>query len=208
MSGGEGYGAYFFGLGLAGICYVGFICCRIVDLKALVAYSSVAHMGLVICGVCRYYLWGFVGALILMVAHGVCSSGLFCAVNIYYERRGRRLFLVNKGLIRVLPLFTLLFFLLCAGNIAAPPTINLFSEISLFGSLLCYDRLILLLLPIGSYLRALFTLLIFSYSQHGKNFIGLDSFFTLNYRELGILLLHVIPINMLILGSDFFSILS
>jgi NADH-quinone oxidoreductase subunit M len=50
------YGGYFFGLRVLGIMYVGFICCRLNDLKALVAYSSVAHMALVICGVFRLYV--------------------------------------------------------------------------------------------------------------------------------------------------------
>lgn len=50
------YGGYFFGLRVLGIMYVGLICCRLNDLKALVAYSSVAHMALVICGIFRMYV--------------------------------------------------------------------------------------------------------------------------------------------------------
>lgn len=161
-------GGYFFGLRIIGIVYVGFICCRLRDLKALVAYSSVAHIGLVICGLIGYYLWGFIGALIIIISHGICSSGLFCAVNIYYERSGSRGFLFNRGLISFLPRFTLLFFLLCVANIAAPPTVNLISEILLMGSMVKFDYFILLVFPLGSYLGALFTLYLFSFSQHGR----------------------------------------
>jgi len=123
------FGGYYYGLSVLGILYVGLLCCRLGDIKALVAYSSAAHMGIVICGLFSYYYWGFNGALVIIVAHGVCSSGLFCAVNIYYERSGRRGFYMNKGLISFMPIFTLLLFMLCGANIAAPPTINLLSEI-------------------------------------------------------------------------------
>lgn len=142
-----------------------------------------------------------------MVGHGICSSGLFCAVNIYYERSGSRLFLVNRGLLRVLPVFTLLFFILCACNIAAPPTINLMSEFTLFGSILKYNNLIFLALPVGSYMRALFTLYLFSYSQHGKNYFGLGSGVNFSVREYNLLVVHIIPVNFLIFSVDYFLIL-
>ena len=130
---------YFYGLRILGMSYVGFMCCRLNDLKALVAYSSVAHMALVLCGCFRIGLGGFSGSLIIIVSHGVSSSGLFCMVNIYYERSGRRRFFLNRGLILLFPIFTLFFFLICASNIAAPPTINLLSEIFLIVRILKFD---------------------------------------------------------------------
>jgi len=117
------------GLSLFGMLYVGFICCRLNDFKALVAYSSVAHMALVISGIYSYYVWGYNGSLMIIISHGISSSGLFCIVNMYYERLGRRSFFLNKGLILVLPIFSMIIFMLCAANISAPPTINLLSEI-------------------------------------------------------------------------------
>jgi len=167
-----GFSSYFFGLRVFGMVYVGFICCRLRDMKGLVAYSSVAHIGMVICGVVSYRYWGFNGALAIMISHGVCSSGLFCAVNIYYERSGRRSFYINRGLLSLLPIFTLLFFMLCAANMAAPPTVNLFSELFLIGRIIKFDLIMLVLFPLGSYLGAVFTLFLFSYSQHGRGFEG------------------------------------
>lgn len=166
------FGSYVFGLRIFGIMFVGFICCRLNDLKALVAYSSVAHMALVICGVYRMSFWGYTGGLVMMVAHGLASSGLFCIVNIFYERTGRRRIFINRGLILVFPVITFFIFLLRAANIAAPPTINLISEIILISRILKFDTIMLLIFPLASYLGAVFTLFMFSFSQHGKSYLG------------------------------------
>jgi len=202
------YGGYFFGLRVLGILYVGLICCRLNDLKALVAYSSVAHIALVICGIFRSYFWGYTGGLIIIISHGLASSGLFCIVNIYYERRGRRRIYLNKGLILILPIISFIIFILRAANIAAPPTLNLLSEIFLIRRILKFDKLILLFFPIGSYLGAVFTLFIFSFSQHGKSYIGNYSFIFPSFRELHILMLHILPVNFLILKPEFFLLIS
>ena len=63
------------------------ICLRQTDLKALIAYSSVGHMSLVASGIFTLSLWGLKGALILMIAHGLISSSLFCLANLLYERK-------------------------------------------------------------------------------------------------------------------------
>jgi NADH-ubiquinone oxidoreductase chain 4 len=118
---------------------VGFICCRLNDIKALVAYSSVAHMGAVVCGLYIGGILGFEGALIIIIGHGIASSGLFRILNIYYERTGRRRFYFNRGLILVLPTLAFFIFVLCASNIGAPPSINLLSELYLLGGLMGWD---------------------------------------------------------------------
>jgi NADH-ubiquinone oxidoreductase chain 4 len=173
-------------------------------MKALVAYSSVAHMGLVICGLISLYHWGVRGALVIIIGHGVCSSGLFCAVNIYYERSGRRAFYINRGVIGVLPVFALMFFLLCAANIAAPPTICLLSEVFLMGGIIKYDYLMLLFFPLGSYLGAVFTLFLFSYSQHGKCYRGVYSFSFTSELEIHLIIIHLVPLNLIFLKFEFF----
>jgi len=86
---------YLLSLSLISMVVVGFICCRINDLKALVAYSSVSHIGLVLAGVITFSLWGISGGFAIMVAHGLCSSGLFCLINIFYERFSTRSIFFN-----------------------------------------------------------------------------------------------------------------
>lgn len=198
------YRGYFIGLRVAGMIIVGLICCRLNDLKALVAYSSVAHIGLVICGIFSFCLWGFTGSLIIIVAHGLASSGLFCVVNMYYERSSRRRIFLNKGILLLSPVLTLMVFMMAAANMAAPPTINLCSEIFLIAAILKYEKVMLLIFPVGSYLGAVFTLFLFSFSQHGKIY---RRDFSLNFslfREFHLLVLHILPINILIMKPEYF----
>jgi len=197
-------GSLYLGLSLAGIIFVGFVCIRLNDFKALVAYSSVAHIGIVICGLVRFYIWGLIGAILIIISHGLSSSGLFRIVNIYYERLGRRRFYINRGLLILFPVFTLMIFILAAANIAAPPTLNLLSEILLIVSILGYDYYILIVFPLGSFLGAVFTLFIYSYSQHGKIYNLIYGIEGGRFREIHILLLHILPINVLILSPAYF----
>jgi len=83
------------------------ICLRQLDLKSLIAYSSVAHMGIVLRGLITLILWGLTRSYTLIIAHGLCSSGLFCLANINYERVHSRRLLINKGLMRFIPRITL-----------------------------------------------------------------------------------------------------
>jgi uncharacterized membrane protein (DUF441 family) len=125
----------------------------------------------------------------------------------YYERLGSRSFYINRGLLLILPLFCLMLFMLSAANIAAPPTINLASEIFLIIRILSYDEFIILVFPVGSFLGAVFTLFMFSYSQHGSVYYASHSHSLINVRELHALASHVIPVNFLILKGDFYLIL-
>jgi len=79
------------------------ICLRQIDLKSLIAYSSVGHIGLLIRGVISNQVWGWYGALLIMVAHGLVSSGLFAVANITYENTSTRRIFLTKGLISVIP---------------------------------------------------------------------------------------------------------
>lgn len=191
-------------LGLVSIAVVGFICCRLNDIKALVAYSSVAHIGLVIAGLYIGGVLGFSGALILIVGHGVASSGLFCILNIFYERTGRRRFYINKGIILILPIFRFFIFILCASNIGAPPSINLLSELYLLGRLMGYRWWILLIFPLGSFIGVVFTIYLFRYSQHGKVKSSLFGYWDIYMVELNRLIMHIVPLNVIILKFDLF----
>lgn len=84
-----------------------FVCIRQTDCKSLVAYSSVAHMALVLLGVVINSYLRVAGALIIMISHGLCSSGLFRLVGILYERVGTRSLILIRGIISMAPLSTL-----------------------------------------------------------------------------------------------------
>jgi len=186
---------------LVGGSIVRIICLRQVDMKALIAYSSVAHMGLVLCGLVVFGWWGLNGALIVIVGHGLCSSGLFCLANIVYERVSRRSLLIGKGLLNFMPRIGLWWFLLRAGNIAAPPTLNLLGEVRLIIRVVSWSKVSIIIIAFLSFFRAAYTLYIYSISQHGKYYSSLFSCCSGKVREYLILILHWLPLNILILNG-------
>nr|QBR55115.1 NADH dehydrogenase subunit 4 [Diamphipnopsis sp. SD-2019] len=190
------------GISLVGGVLVSLICLRQTDLKALIAYSSVAHMGIVLGGLMTLSYWGFYGSFTLMIAHGLCSSGLFCLANICYERLGSRSLLINKGMMNFMPSMALWWFLLSSCNMAAPPSLNLLSEISLLNSLVSWSWVSMIMLAFLSFFSAAYTLYLYSYSQHGKIYSGVYSCSMGFVREYLLLFLHWIPLNLLILKSE------
>nr|UJG45171.1 NADH dehydrogenase subunit 4 [Dolichopus brevipennis] len=187
---------------LVGGVLVSLVCLRQTDLKALIAYSSVAHMGIVLSGLMTMTYWGFCGSYTLMIAHGLCSSGLFCLANISYERLGSRSLLINSGLLNFMPSMALWWFLLSAGNMAAPPTLNLLGEISLLNSIISWSWMSMIMLSLLSFFSAAYTLYLYAYSQHGKIYSGVYSVSGGLTREYLLLFLHWLPLNLLILKSD------
>nr|YP_009446009.1 NADH dehydrogenase subunit 4 [Episyrphus balteatus]ANW37019.1 NADH dehydrogenase subunit 4 [Episyrphus balteatus]UPX88754.1 NADH dehydrogenase subunit 4 [Episyrphus balteatus]UXF58133.1 NADH dehydrogenase subunit 4 [Episyrphus balteatus] len=196
------YNYWFISISLVGGVLTSLICLRQTDLKALIAYSSVAHMGIVLSGLMTMTYWGISGSYTLMIAHGLCSSGLFCLANITYERLGSRSLLINKGLLNFMPSMSLWWFLLCSANMAAPPTLNLLGEISLLNSIVSWSMLTMLLLIFTCFFSAAYTLYLYAYSQHGKLYSGIYSFSMGFIREYLLLFLHWFPLNLLMLKSE------
>nr|YP_009728654.1 NADH dehydrogenase subunit 4 [Macroxyela ferruginea]QHR79728.1 NADH dehydrogenase subunit 4 [Macroxyela ferruginea] len=193
-------------ISLVGGVLVSLLCLRQIDLKSLIAYSSVAHMGVVLGGLLTLTYWGCSGSYLMMIAHGLCSSGLFCLANISYERLGSRSLLINKGLINFMPSMSLWWFLLSSSNMAAPPSLNLLSEIMLLNSLISWNLITMLMLSLLSFFSAAYTLYMYSYTQHGKIYSGLYSSSQGYIREYLLLFLHWFPLNILILKSEFFTL--
>nr|YP_009922392.1 NADH dehydrogenase subunit 4 [Coenobita brevimanus]QNA48321.1 NADH dehydrogenase subunit 4 [Coenobita brevimanus] len=189
-------------LSILGGFFVSIICLRQVDMKSLIAYSSVAHMSLVLCGLLTFGWWGMNGAVVVMVGHGLCSSGLFCLANMVYERIGSRSLLINKGLLNFMPSMALWWFLLSISNMAAPPSINLLGEINLIMSVISWNKLTALSISLLSFFSAAYTLYLYSLSQHGVFSSSLYSCCSGKVREYLVLSLHWIPLNILILKSN------
>lgn len=124
----------------------------------------------------------------------------------YYERVSRRSLYIRKGLIALFPRLAFLIFMLCGSNISAPPTINLISEIFLILSVINYDTFIILVFPLGSFLGAVFTFFLFSYSQHGKTVGGGVNYITPKFSDYHALMVHLIPLNFLVLKPEVFFI--
>nr|YP_010534995.1 NADH dehydrogenase subunit 4 [Epinotia rubiginosana]UYA96962.1 NADH dehydrogenase subunit 4 [Epinotia rubiginosana] len=190
-------------ISLVGGFYISLNCFCQVDIKSLIAYSSVAHMSLVIGGIMTMSYWGFMGSYVLMIGHGLCSSGMFCLANINYERLHSRSLFINKGMMNFIPSMSLWWFLLLSSNMAAPPSLNLMGEIMLINSLMGWCWFSMIFLMLISFFSAGYSLYLYSYVQHGKYYFGVYSFYMGVSREYLLLLLHWLPLNILIMKIDY-----
>nr|YP_009710441.1 NADH dehydrogenase subunit 4 [Pieris naganum]QFZ96397.1 NADH dehydrogenase subunit 4 [Pieris naganum]QOL10516.1 NADH dehydrogenase subunit 4 [Pieris naganum] len=197
------FGSFWVVISLLGGVYVSLKCFCQIDIKSLIAYSSVAHMGLVIGGIMTLNYWGIYGSYILMIGHGLCSSGMFCLSNINYERLSTRSLFMNKGMMNFMPSMSLWWFLFMIGNMAAPPSMNFFGEVELINSLVSWSWLTMIMLMMISFFSAGYSLYLFSYSQHGQYSMGLYSFYLGVSREYLLLFLHWFPLNIFILKFDY-----
>jgi len=195
------YNIWWIRLRLYGGILISLNCLRQIDIKSLIAYSSVAHMSIVLGGLITLTYWGINRSYYIIIAHGLCSSGIFCLANISYERLGSRSLLINKGLINFIPRISLLWFLLCSRNISAPPSLNLLGEIGLINCLVSWSWLTIILIFFLSFFSAAYSLYLFSYSQHGQLYSCIYCYSSGVLREYLLLILHWIPLNLLILKS-------
>uniref|UniRef100_UPI0030FE7A9C NADH dehydrogenase subunit 4 n=1 Tax=Erynnis pelias TaxID=2663706 RepID=UPI0030FE7A9C len=193
-------------ISLVGGFYISLKCLCQIDMKSLIAYSSVAHMGMVISGIMTMNYWGYLGSYLLMIGHGLCSSGMFCLANINYERLQSRSLFLNSGMMNFMPSLSLWWFLLLSAAMAAPPSLNLLGEISLINSLISWSWLTMIMLMMISFFSAAYSLYLYSFTQHGEYNMGLYSFSMGLSREYLLLSLHWLPLNILILKVDYFMI--
>nr|AWV83323.1 NADH dehydrogenase subunit 4 [Meimuna oshimensis] len=186
-------------LSIIGMLMISILCMIQVDMKSMIAYSSVAHMGLVVSGIMTMNKWGLIGSYYMMIGHGLCSSGLFCLANISYERIMSRSILINKGMLTFMPSMTLMWFLMCTSNMSCPPTINIVGEIMIINSLISWNSLTMFVIVVSSFLSACYSLYLFSFTQHGMYYSSLYSYNSGNVREFLLIMLHWIPLNFIIL---------
>jgi NADH-ubiquinone oxidoreductase chain 4 len=182
-------------IGVITIIYASLSTLRTIDIKELIAYSSVSHAAVYLLGIFSNTIQGIEGSILLGLAHGFVSSGLFiCAGGVLYDRSSTRLINVYSGMTQVMPLFSILFFILCLGNCGAPLTVNFVGEfLSLYGT---FERLPLAGLFASSsiILSAAFTMFLFNRISFGGQY---SNYFTVNLpdlikREYYILLILVI----------------
>lgn len=115
-------------LGLLSIFYASLSTIRQIDLKKIIAYSSIAHMNLVVLGIFSLNYQSIQGSVFLMISHGLVSSGLFFLVGILYDRYTTKFLRYYGGLVLKMPLFSFFFFFFSISNLAFPGTSNFIGE--------------------------------------------------------------------------------
>ena len=122
-------------LALLGVIFASCSAIRQSDLKRIIAYSSIAHMNLVVLGLFSFTHQGIDGAMYLMIGHGIVSAALFLCVGDLYDRYHTRLMRYFGGLVRVMPLFSTVFFVFTLANMGFPGTSNFVGELLVFVAL-------------------------------------------------------------------------
>jgi NADH-ubiquinone oxidoreductase chain 4 len=183
------------------IIYASFSTLRTTDIKELIAYSSVCHASVYLIGVFSNTMQGLEGSVILGLAHGFVSSGLFiCAGGILYDRTGTRLIYFYRGITQLMPIFAILFFILALGNCGAPLTLNFVGEFMSLYSII--ERLpVLGVFACSSVVfSAAYTIYMFNRISFGGSFTRFleESIYDVNKREF--ILLFILVLFTVILG--------
>jgi NADH-ubiquinone oxidoreductase chain 4 len=169
-------------IGVITIIYASFSTLRTIDVKELIAYSSVSHAAVYLIGVFSNTIQGIEGGILLGIAHGFVSSGLFiCTGGVLYDRSSTRLITYYRGITQIMPVFSLLFFILCLSNAGTPLSLNFIGEfLSLYGT---FERLPLLGILASSSIvfSAAYTIYMFNRIAFGGK---LSKYFKINIPDL------------------------
>src|SRR5438270_4754460 len=114
--GSQFYNPLVYSLAVVSVIYASLVTIRQIDLKRIIAYSSIAHMNLIVLGLFSYTQQGIDGAIYLMIGHGIVSTGLFFCVGVLYDRHHTRLLQYYGGLAQVMPVYSVYLFFFTLAN--------------------------------------------------------------------------------------------
>nr|YP_009236609.1 NADH dehydrogenase subunit 4 [Trimeresurus sichuanensis]AMJ16545.1 NADH dehydrogenase subunit 4 [Trimeresurus sichuanensis] len=183
-------------LALWGAILANLTCLQQTDLKSLIAYSSISHMGLVVAAIIIQTPWGLSGAMALMIAHGFTSSALFCLANTTYERTHTRILILTRGFHNILPMATTWWLLVNLMNIATPPTMNFTSELLIMSALFNWCPTTIIMLGLSMLITTSYSLHMFLSTQMGSPLLNSQTEPT-HTREHLLMVLHIIPLAMI-----------
>ena len=186
-------------LSIFAIFYGSLTTIRQIDLKRIIAYSSVAHMNYVTLGIFSNTLEGLEGSIFLMLSHGLVSSALFLCVGMLYDRYKTRIIQYYGGLAQLMPLLAIFFLFFSFSNISFPGTSGFIGEILVILSIFKVNKFIGLLASFGVIFGAIYSIWLFNRVFFGQ-IKNIKKFSDINRREFFIL----IPFVFLILFLGFF----
>ncbi len=129
------FSTFVFALSVIAIVYTSLVALRQEDIKKLIAYSSVAHMGFVTLGIFTFTEQGIDGAMVQMISHGIISAALFLCVGVIYDRMHTREIAFYGGLVHRMPVYAAIFMVFTMGNVGLPGTSGFVGEfLSLAGA--------------------------------------------------------------------------
>jgi NADH-quinone oxidoreductase subunit M len=186
------------------ILYSSFIIFRQIDLKKIIAYSSIAHMNIAVMGVFANNVEGLDGAIYLMLTHGIISSALFACVGMLYDRYKTRLVPYYSGMATLMPVYATLFFILTLANMGLPVTSGFVAEfLVLIGvGQLSYIGVVVIL--IGVILCSIYSIWVFTKIFFGPVSPHISGYADLNKREFEVIFIMVVLVFLMGIYPAFF----
>ena len=179
-----------FTLSIIAIIYTSFVALMQEDMKKLIAYSSVAHMGFVTLGIFTFTTQGIEGSIFQMISHGLISAALFLCVGVLYDRVHSRLISSYGGIVNILPKYSFLFAVFMLGAVGLPGTSGFIGEFLVLLGAFQKSFLVAILASIGVILGAAYMLWMYKKVIFGKlEKKELSELKDLNISETGILFL-------------------
>ena len=178
-----------FTLSLIAVIYASLTTLRQIDLKKIIAYSSVSHMGFVTIGIFSLNIQGLEGSIILMLSHGLVSSALFLCIGVLYDRYKTRIIKYYSGLIQVMPIFGIFFLFFSFANLGFPGTSSFIGEILVLVGAFQVNKTLTFFSAIGMILGAAYSIWLFNRISFGSlKLVYFKSFQDVSRREFWILI--------------------
>jgi len=171
-------------LSIVGVIYTSLTAIRQTDLKRIIAYTSVAHMNLVVMGLFCFNTVGLEGAIIQSISHGFVSSALFLVIGVVYDRHHTRMVKYYSGLVHTMPLFVTIFLLFTMANIALPGTSSFVGEFLILAGVFKANTTGAFLGATGMVFGGAYSLWLFNRISYGNLKLQyIDHFSDINKRE-------------------------
>ncbi|MEM7046318.1 MAG: NADH-quinone oxidoreductase subunit M [Pseudomonadota bacterium] len=155
-------------LSVIAIIYASLVALVQQDMKKLIAYSSIAHMGLVTAGIFSFTVDGVQGAILLMVSHGFTSAALFLCVGVLYDRTHTRAIERFGGVVKAMPIFALCFMIFTMASIGLPGTSGFVGEFLALVGLFQVNIPVAIIATFGAVLGAAYMLVLYRNVMYGK----------------------------------------
>lgn len=138
------------------------------DIKKIIAYSSIGHMGLVILGLCTFNQPGLTGGCFMMLSHGLISSALFFSIGLLYKIYGTRSVLYYSAIAHFMPKFSMCFYVFILANMGFPGTAGFPAEVLIFSGVVGENFFITLLMGIGSIIGGTYSIWLLTRVLYGQ----------------------------------------
>ena len=193
-------------ISVLGVIYTSLTAIRQTDFKRIIAYTSVAHMNIVMIGIYSFNLIGLEGSILQSISHGFVSSALFLIIGVVYDRFHTRLIKYYSGLVHIMPIYAIIFLFFTMANIALPGTSSFVGEFLILTGSLKENTTVTFLGATGMILGGAYSLWLFNRVIYGnlkkdEGHLHLKYFYDVNRREfyvflpliLGTLLMGIYP---------------